>query len=64
MCPTHAARCWRQYVQHFHGLVKLVGINLNHFHGFQLFQTGLLRNFIFPVVGIGNQMTNIGNVAP
>ena len=52
----------RQHVERLHIVMVTVGIILNHFHGFQLLETGFLSNLVFTLIGVMLQVADIGYV--
>ena len=54
---------WRKNIQGGHSVVEAIGVILCHLHRFQLFQSGLLRDLVFALVGIVFQMTHVSDVA-
>ena len=52
----------RQDVEHPHHIVEVVRVPLDHLHGLEVLEPGLLANLVFPVVGVARQVTDIGDV--
>ena len=52
----------RLHVQEAHGLVIALRVGLDHLHGLQLLQTGLLCNLVLAFVGIVLEMAHVGDV--
>ena len=46
-----------------HDRVKIVGVALDDFHGFKLFEAGLLADFILSFIFIVFQVADVGDVA-
>ena len=53
----------RKHIELCHSRIKTVGVELRHFHGFELIQSSFFRNFVLTLVGIMFQMPHIGDVA-
>ena len=53
----------RKHIELCHCRVETIGVELRHFHGFELIQSSFFRNFVLPLVGIVFQMPHIGDVA-
>ena len=50
------------HVQQVHRLVIAFRIGLDHLHGLQVLEAGLLRNLVLPFVGIVLQMAHVGDI--
>ena len=51
-----------QYAQLAHSVVIAIGVELSHFHRFELLQTSLLRDLVLALVGIVFEVTYVGDI--
>ena len=53
----------REHVERPHGIVVALGVILRHLHRFELFEPGLLGDFVLAFVGIVFEVSHVGDVA-
>ncbi len=54
---------WGKHIEPLHGLVIAVEIVLHNLHRLQLFEAGLLGDFVLTLVGVMLEMAHVGDVA-